>query len=225
MVPAELSVQNVSKQFIQSETITPVLNSLTISFNQANTYAVTGSSGSGKSTLMHILAGIETPSAGSVFFNQQNIHEWNTRQKEEYLNQSIGLMFQQPYLIAELSPLENIILPGLIQKKAYKQCIQEALILLEYCKLEHKKNVSVRSLSGGQQQRVALARALFNKPAFLIADEPTGNLDTKTGQDMLQLLDDCHTTWHMGIIISTHDSYVAQAMQNVYHLENGKLLS
>lgn len=218
-----LRTMGLHKQFTLNHTTITILDHITVSFACDHTYALMGFSGSGKSTLMHLLAGLDIPSQGHILFNEHDINTLTIRQKQQYLNQSIGVMFQQSYLIPELSALENIIVPGLIQKKSFTQCKQEALSLLAYINLMDKKDSSIRSLSGGQQQRVALARALFNKPAFLIADEPTGNLDTATSLDMIHLLLDCHKKWSMGLIISTHDKDVARQMQTIYHLENGQL--
>jgi lipoprotein-releasing system ATP-binding protein len=133
-------------------------------------------------------------------------------------------VFQLPYLISELTVVENVMVKGLIQKQDINEATQQALALLARVGLEEKAYASPASLSGGQQQRVALARALFNKPTFLIADEPTGNVDTNTGNLILDLLFDAQKEWNMGIIISTHDEYVAQRMGKVLHMKDGVLI-
>jgi ABC-type lipoprotein export system ATPase subunit len=221
MPPGLLHIENVTKNFLPQKGTHLVLDSITLTFKQNHTYALTGQSGAGKSTLIHLLAGIDTPTSGTLFFNTIPINNQNQQYKEQYLNKTVGLLLQRPYLIDELTPLENIMLPGLISNKSTSDCTERALELLDYIKLTEKRDAAVRSLSGGQQQRVALARALFNEPTFLIADEPTSNLDITTGKQMVELLLECQKRWEMGIIVSTHHDYVASQMQTRYHLHKG----
>ena len=218
-----LSMDKVSKCFMHESVNTSVLCDITVQFAQHDTYALIGVSGTGKSTLMHILAGIEIPTAGLVLFNNQNINTFLLQERTLFLSQSIGLLFQQPYLIAELSVVENIIVPGLIIGKDKQQCVEEAVQFLCLLGLEHKIHHKPASLSGGQQQRVALARALFNKPSFLLADEPTGSLDSTTAKEIARLLLVCREKWGMGLIVSTHDSYLAQSMGHTYEIRHGEL--
>ncbi|MCX5925607.1 MAG: ABC transporter ATP-binding protein [Candidatus Dependentiae bacterium] len=220
---AELSMGSIQKFFIHGSIKTTVLRDITIQFIQGNTYALTGVSGTGKSTCIHILAGIETPSSGEVCFNKKNIFSYSPSRRTQFLSRSIGLLFQQPYLISELSVIENIIVPGLVIGKDKRWCIEEALQLLCLFGLDHKMHSKPSSLSGGQQQRVALARALFNKPTFLLADEPTGSLDCKTAKEIVNLLLVCREQWGMGIIVSTHDAYLARAMDMQYEIHDGVL--
>jgi ABC-type lipoprotein export system ATPase subunit len=144
----------------------------------------------------------------------------DNKERENFLNRTIGLLFQVPYLIKELTVLENVMLKGLIAGKDESQCKVEAVELLQIMDLQDKMHEKPPVLSGGQQQRVALARALFGKPAFLLADEPTGDLDPHTAQNMIKLLLDCQKKWAMGIIVSTHDMHVASSMHTVYELQN-----
>jgi ABC-type lipoprotein export system ATPase subunit len=146
-----------------------------------------------------------------------------TTAREEMLHKTIGLVFQLPYLIAELSVIENVMLKGLIEGRTTPQCRKQALYLLEMVGLATQAERSPASLSGGQQQRVAIARAIFNKPAFLIADEPTGNLDEATGNTIVELLLFCQTEWKMGIIVSTHNLSVAGQMDVVFELKDGTI--
>ena len=190
---------------------------------QKKSYAITGISGSGKSTFIHILAGLDTPTTGTVLFNDAILHTFSPTQREHFLNKSIGLVFQSPHLIKELSVIENIIIPGLIQGRSHNDCENKAIKLLKKIELLDKKNSKIGELSGGQQQRVAIARALFNDPAFLIADEPTGNLDLATGKNIIDLLLSCQEEWGMGIIVSSHDEYVAEKMNETYELHEGIL--
>jgi len=219
----EVTVCNMQKSFREGTTILPVLKNITITFEQGKTYAITGVSGTGKSTLLHLLAGLDRPDSGIVYYNGQNIVQFSPQKLDHFHNSHIGLVFQWPYLIRELSVIENIMLPGLIKGLNKTDCADHAHQLLQYVELNHKANEKPMTLSGGQQQRVALARALFNKPPFLLADEPTGNLDKKTGYAIIDLLLSCQKEWNMGLIISSHDEYVANSMQHLYQLKDGYL--
>jgi ABC-type lipoprotein export system ATPase subunit len=202
-----------------------VLRDISITFEQGKTYAISGVSGTGKSTLMHLLSGFDKPSAGAVFFNTKNIAHFSAAERAHFLNQSIGHVFQQPYLIRELSVLENIMTPGLIMGSSLLTARPRAQELLEAVGLAECADRRPSSLSGGQQQRVALARALFNQPAFLLADELTGNLDKETGRNIMSFLLKLQQQFHMGVIISTHDTYVAESMQHTFRLEQGELIA
>jgi len=220
---ATLAAQDISKKFVQGTQEITVLNHINTVFVHNKSYAITGISGSGKSTLMHILASLETPTSGTMLFNNNALQTLSVSQREQFLNKSIGLVFQAPHLLKELSVIENIIVPGLISGRTRNDCKQKAIALLTKIELLHKKDSKIGELSGGQQQRVAIARALFNEPAFLIADEPTGNLDLATGKHIIDLLIACQKEWGMGIIVSSHDEYVAEKMDEVYELREGTL--
>lgn len=223
MHKSTLTAKEVSKTFIQGTQEITVLNGITSTFTQDKSYAITGISGSGKSTFIHILAGLDTPTRGTILYNNIPLQTLTSVQRTQFFNTSIGLVFQSPHLLRELSVIENIMLPGLINGQTKIDCEHKAIKLLEKVELSHKKNSKIGELSGGQQQRVALARALFNQPAFLIADEPTGNLDFATGNTIIDLLLSCGKEWGMGIIISSHDDYVTEKMDEVYTLREGLL--
>jgi len=219
----KIKVKELVKCFAQGEKELIVLNGINAEFDQKRNYAITGVSGTGKSTFLHLLAGLDIPTSGAVCFDDKDVSSLSAAQKELFLNKTVGLMFQSPYLISELSVLENVIIPGMIAGKSYFQCKNRALSLLDELGVKEKAFSAPQELSGGQQQRVALARALFNQPQFLLADEPTGNLDVKTGKAIVDLLLACKEKWGMGIIISSHDPYVAKSMDVVYRLESGRL--
>lgn len=223
MHSTELIVQNLTKQFVQGTHSVDVLNGISVRFQKGKTYAITGASGSGKSTFLHMLAGIDRPTSGSILFEEKSIIDASPTQRSYFLTHSVGLVFQYPYLIQELSVVENVGLKGLINGVPYPESIEKAHLLLKMVGLDGKAQAQPSTLSGGQQQRVAIARALFNKPAFLIADEPTGNLDEQTSLSVINFLHDCQKEWGMGLVISSHNPYVAQSMDYTYHLHNGKL--
>jgi len=221
---ATLRVHEVVKSFTQAGTRVPVLLGISASFVQGFTYAITGASGAGKSTLLHILSGIETADKGTVTLQGQNITSLSGRERAAMWNKSLGLVFQLPYLIPELSVAENVMLKGLIAGLSYDECMHKASQLLATVGLSDKAQSKPTVLSGGQQQRVAIVRALFSEPSFLLADEPTGNLDEQTGTQVIDFLLDCHAQWGMGIIVSTHDMSLAQRMGTVIKLHGGKIV-
>lgn len=218
-----LCLNKVTKSYEHADTLLTVLSDSNATFIKNHTYAITGSSGSGKSTLIHLLAGLDFPSSGFITFNGEDIQSFNETKKSNFLNKSIGLVFQSPYLIKELTVLENVLLKGLIGGLPQSQCTKKAQELLEGVGLLAKINNYPAQLSGGQQQRVAIARALMNRPDFLLADEPTGNLDLNTGIALINLLLQLQKDWAMGLIISSHDSYVKQKMEFVYEIKDGLL--
>lgn len=219
-----LSVHKMTKSFKQGDSIFTILDTISVTFEQGKSYAIRGISGSGKSTLLHIIAGLENPTSGKVLYDTSDIVSFTQQQKAYFLNTSVGLVFQSPYLIRELSILENIMLPGLIAGKTTLECSEKGTMLLTQVGLLDKKDHQLGALSGGQQQRVALARALFNEPAFLLADEPTGNLDIHTGLLIIDLIVHLQKQWNMGLIISTHDDYVADRLEKRYEIKQGSLL-
>lgn len=220
---SEFTLTNIQKNYPQGPTTIEVLKGISTSFEQGFSYAITGVSGSGKSTLLHILAALEKPNCGEIMFNGHQISHMSTPQREYFLNKEIGLVFQEPYLIAELTVLENSMIKGLISGQSKAQCKEKAYSLLKLVGLETLADRLPSTLSGGQQHRVAIARALFNEPTFLLADEPTGSLDQATAQSIIELLLLCQTEWKMGIIVSSHDPYVTNAMDIVLELHDGLL--
>ena len=219
-----LQANNLRKNFIHNGTSLEILKSITVSFNQGNSYAITGVSGSGKSTLIHILSGTDLPTDGQIYFNTDDINKFNQKQKENFLSKDIGLVFQEPYLIKELTVLENVIIKGLINCSNVSDVRSKGMDFLEQIGLGHKADQLPATLSIGQQQRVAILRALFNKPKFLLADEPTANLDEKTGKDITKLLNQFKNEFSTGIITVTHDKYLADSCEQTLNLENGNLL-
>lgn len=216
-------IENLTKTFRQLDKDTHVLRDISVIFEQGTSYGLSGISGSGKSTFLQILSGFEKPASGSVTFDNKNIHTFTPEEHEQFLHSSIGILFQTPHLINELSVLENIMLKGLARGLPKKDAISKALMLLTEVMLEHKAAHKPTALSGGEQQRVALARALMNDPLFLLADEPTAHLDMQSRELILKLLQQYKKSRNMGLIVSSHDPYVIQNMDQHYVLENGVL--
>lgn len=219
-----ITIDSITKSYQQGHATIRVLNKATATFVQGQTYAITGSSGSGKSTLLHIIASLESYDQGTVTIGDRNIGTLSAKDRTHLCASTLGIVFQQPHLINELSVIENIMLKGLAIGTAKNLCYQQALSMLDRVNLSEKAHAMPATLSGGQQQRIAILRALFNKPAFLLADEPTGNLDQETGKSVIDFLLTCQRTWNMGLIVCSHDQYVIQHMQTILHLKDGVLL-
>lgn len=217
-MPFKLIVKEVVKRFKQGSEKT-VLAGVSFEFKQANTYALSGVSGSGKSTLMHLCAGIDVPTEGSIYLNDKPLHTYSSEERARL----IVLVPQKPLLIKELNVLENVALAGQLVGLSEKEAMIEAAYFLEQVGLGDMKDFLTGALSGGQQQRVALARALLVKPAFLCADEPTGSLDEETGKQIITLLLKFQKETGMGLIVSSHNPWVIEQMEVVFVLKDGIL--
>ncbi len=218
-----LKLYDIFKAYDQGDKSLQVLNGISVTFSKGKSYAITGSSGSGKSTLMHIIGLLDEPSSGQVYYNDVSTALMRGQEKKLFLNRTIGFVFQFHYLLNELTALENIMLMGLIKGESKQLVMERAQSLLNMVGLASKADSYPFQLSGGEQQRVAIARALFNRPAFLIADEPTGNLDAHNAQLMIDIFVQAQREWGMGLIICSHDKEIYQRMETVYRLANGVL--
>ena len=213
---SQLALQHVSKSFHTAEQTITLLKSASYVFHSGRSYAISGASGSGKSTLLHILAGIEAPTTGHVMLDQQPI-------TSAALQTHIGLVFQTPNLILALNVWENVALKGLILGANLATARARAHDLLAQVGLAQRATALVPQLSGGEQQRVALARALYAPPQFLLADEPTGNLDLITGQKIITLLLNLQQQQQLGLIICTHDPQLFRSCDEQLQLSAGQL--
>ncbi len=214
-----LQLIKIKKKFTADQKSTSVLTSIDVTFEKNHSYALTGPSGSGKSTLMHIIAGIDTPTKGSVLLNHKDLSFYTDLERA----QKITLVTQHPFLIKELSVIENICLAGSILKLPQHATYAHACELLKIMHLQNLRDAPIRELSGGQQHRVALARALLVKPAFLCADEITGSLDEKTGQEIIMFLKKYCKEEGIGLIISSHNPNIIEHMDLVFALKDGIL--
>jgi len=205
-----LELKTVSKTYCSNDNIFYALKDVSVKINEGEYISITGPSGSGKSTLMHIIGLLDNPSSGDIFLNNKNISNLKENQLAQLRNTTLGFVFQQFNLLAKTSALENVTLPLLysdIPKKEHDKMGMEMLIKVG---LEDKARNTPAQLSGGQQQRVAIARALINNPQIIFADEPTGNLDSKSGISIMKLFRQLHEEENKTIILVTHDSNIAK---------------
>ncbi len=218
-----LETRGVTKTFVTRDETVEVLRGIDALFHAGTSYTITGASGSGKSTLMHILAGLDKPTSGTVYFNGIDGATLTDRSKDMLRLTWLATMFQVPYLVKELSVVENVSMRGLIAGLDNATCVARSQELLEAVGLADKASCKPAMLSGGQQQRVALARALFCRPVFVLADEPTGNLDEKASCAIVNVLLHYQRKYGTGIIVCSHDRNLARALDVTYRLEQGLL--
>lgn len=214
-----LQIQNLHKTYQQGHTKIPVLKGIDLQVNQGETIAIIGPSGSGKTTLLSLLVGIETPTQGQILFQNHIISQMKEKELAEFRATHFGIVFQQFHLLPHLTALENVALPLEILK--IPQAEQKAKLLLERVGLAHRPDHFPSQLSGGECQRVAIARALVHHPTLLIADEPTGNLDQKTANQVMQLLFELVKQEKKTLILVTHNLHQAQLCQKQYELQDG----
>ena len=200
-----------------------ILKDIEISFEERKTISIVGASGSGKSTLLNLLGGLDRPTAGSIFFKGENISDFSSNALSEWRNRRIGFIFQAHHLLPDFTALENITIPALIAEIPIHDYLDDAKDLLEQVGLKDRMTHKPGQLSGGEQQRIAIARALINRPDVILADEPTGNLDNKTGEKVSRLLLDISAKRNATLITVTHNSRLASSMEIQLRLFDGKL--
>jgi lipoprotein-releasing system ATP-binding protein len=218
-----LEAGGVHKSYPSGSQRIHVLRGLDLQVEQGEMLAITGVSGVGKTTLLHILAGMERPDDGEVRYANQNIYRLDTRALAAFRNRTIGLVFQFHYLLPEFTALENVGMPCRIARGTGREADKKAARLLEEVGLESRGHHRPNALSGGERQRVAVARALVNEPKVLLADEPTGNLDTKTGEAVVELLLRLNRERRLTTIIVTHNQSIADRCPRALELEGGLL--
>ena len=223
-----IRVEDLYKTYVDaaSDDITTrveVLKGVDVEVRQGEVLAILGKSGVGKSTLLHLIGGLDRPTSGSVFFEDRNIHTYNDRQLDRFRNLEIGFIFQFHHLLPEFTALENIAIGGLIAKKNVSETYGSAGEILDYVDLADRSNHYPSELSGGERQRIAIGRALINQPKVILADEPTGNLDRKTSDDILDLLWDLNGRLNRTLILVTHDHGLAQRADRMVHIVDGKI--
>jgi putative ABC transport system ATP-binding protein len=220
-----IRVENLTKTFQMGESEVHALNGTSFTIAEGEMVAIMGPSGSGKTTLMSILGCLDIPSSGTYSLDDLAIENMDDSQLAEIRGRKIGFVFQQFNLLARTSALENVMLPLTYAGVRGKERQERALVVLERVGLSDRIRHAPNELSGGQQQRVAIARALVNEPAILLADEPTGMLDSKTGVEILELFQNLHRDNGQTVILVTHDPFVARHTERIIQLSDGKILS
>ena len=213
---------NLQKTYGSGENAVQALRNISTGFDEGEICAVRGPSGSGKSTLLHILGGLEYPTSGQVLYRGEELFKYNDNQLSILRRRRFGFVFQAYNLVQELTAYENILLPVLLDKRKPEQKYIDMLV--EMLGLGDRLDHLPSALSGGQQQRVAIARALANKPAILFADEPTGNLDGKSGQEVLALLKYAGRELGVTLVLVTHDLNIAEQAGRIITLEDGAII-
>jgi lipoprotein-releasing system ATP-binding protein len=200
-----------------------VLNGVDLQLARGEMIAIVGASGTGKTTLLHILGTLDRPTAGTLLYGGVEVLNKNDIELSAYRNKTVGFVFQSHHLLPEFTALENVMMPGLIGGQGKTKMAEEAAEILGKVKLSDRIQHKVGELSGGEQQRVALARAIILKPLLLLADEPTGNLDTKTGYKVFQLLQEMSAEYSLSAVMVTHNLELAGKMNRCLTLADGKL--
>ncbi|KAK2219179.1 ABC transporter ATP-binding protein [Clostridioides difficile] len=215
-----LYTENLSKHYGKGENLVRALDNVNLEINEGEFVAIIGKSGSGKSTLLHMIGGLDIPTSGKVYIDNKNIFTLKEEELAVFRRRKIGFIFQSYNLIPSLNVWENVVLPiGLDGREVDESFIKE---LLKSLGLENKHDVLPNTLSGGQQQRVAIARALATRPAIILADEPTGNLDSKTSDEVMSILKSMSKKYSQTLVMITHDDSIAQMADRVIFIEDGR---
>lgn len=217
-----IECKNLTKEYLSGENIIKAVDDVSVRFEQGEFCAVTGPSGSGKSTFLHVLSSLENPTSGEVLYGEKPLSSYNDNQLSILRRRRFGFVFQSYNLVQELTGYENILLPVMLD---HKKPDEEYLnMLIGMLGIENRLHHLPSALSGGQQQRIAIARALANRPSVLFADEPTGNLDGKSGREVLSLLKYVSKQVGVTLILVTHDLHVAEQAERVLTIEDGKIV-
>lgn len=222
--PANLiTIENLTKVYGKKENAFKALRGITLTINKGDSLAIIGKSGSGKSTLMHILACLDRPTSGSFTFEQKNVNKFKRKELDSLRNERFGFVFQQFFMNANDSVLDNVALPLKIAGMNKRDRRRKAMDILKEVDLTDKAKSRARDLSGGQKQRVCIARALVTKPDVIFADEPTGNLDSVTGAQVEKILLDLNKKKGITLIVVTHDDDLAKKCKRQIHIRDGAI--
>lgn len=218
-----IEVRELTKSFTVGAQKVDVLRGIDLAIGRGERVAVVGASGAGKTTLMHILGALDRPTGGQVLCEGTNIFSLRGGALDAFRNSTVGFVFQFHQLLPEFSALENVMMPALIARKGRREAASVASRLLEEVGLGHRLAHKPGELSGGEQQRVAIARALVMAPRLLLADEPTGNLDSGTSDEIYRLLQALHAAHGLTMVIVTHSETLAARMDRIVHMEDGRI--
>ncbi len=218
-----IETRNIGKEYPLPEGVLRVFEGLNFELNEGDIGAIMGVSGVGKTTFLNLLGLLDKPTEGKILIDGEDVLQKNEKERAEIRNQKIGFVFQFYHLLPEFTTLENVCFPLIIRRVEMKEAQRKALELLREVSLEDKAHLRPVLLSGGEQQRVAIARALINEPKLLLADEPTGTLDWKTGEKILNLIQELHEKRGLSSIIVTHNEKVAQFCHKLFVMESGRL--
>ena len=225
MPEALIKLKNVWKIFKLGEGELPILKGVNLEINPGSFATIMGPSGSGKSTLMYMLGLLDMPSRGKIYLQGQDTSNFSEDKLAEARGKKIGFIFQQFNLLQNLTALENVMLPMIFQGIPEQKRKERAQRLLESVNLRHRVDHKPSEMSGGEQQRIAIARSLVNNPEILIADEPTGNLDSTTGRTVMEILKKLHEEQKKTIVVVTHDPTIAHYSQNIIHIQDGQIVA
>lgn len=217
-----LKIENLCKVYGQGENQVTALDNVSLTIEKGEFTAIIGSSGSGKSTLLHAIAGVDVPTSGNIYLNGQDVYAQNNEKLAIFRRREVGLIYQFHNLIPTLNLVENITLPILMDKRKVNE--ERLTDLLNLLGLNDRKTHLPNQLSGGQQQRVAIGRALMNAPAVMLADEPTGSLDSRNGHEIMRLLKSSHEKYQQTLIVVTHDESIALQADRIISMSDGKVI-
>ncbi|HAU65941.1 MAG: ABC transporter [Candidatus Uhrbacteria bacterium GW2011_GWF2_39_13] len=219
-----MKFENITRDYVNGDVVTHALGGITFEIQKGEFVAIMGPSGSGKSTLMQIMGFLDTITEGTYLFEGKNVQDFSQDQLAKFRQQKVGFIFQAFNLLSKSTVYQNIMLPLVYGNLSKTQRVQRTSEAIHAVSMDHRKNHFSNQLSGGEKQRVAIARALVNEPSVIFADEPTGNLDTKTGSQILDLLADLHTQGHT-IVMVTHEEEAAQYASRILRVRDGVIES
>lgn len=216
-----IQIKNVSRKFVSGKSSVNALTDISLEIKEGQFIALMGPSGSGKSTLLNLIGGLDTPTEGKILINEKDISTYKDKELSAYRNTMVGFVFQEFHLEQFLSVKDNVLLPTFFNHQSKKDR-EYAEKLIKEVELTAKTDAKISELSGGQKQRAAIARALINKPKIILADEPTGNLDLKTGETIIKLLKSLQHLHKVTLIIATHDPLIAKSSEKIIELKDGQ---
>ena len=221
-----IELKHIVKEYQLGKEVSRVLDDINVEIKEGEFLGIIGSSGSGKSTLMHIIGLLDTPTSGEVTFDGQDVSKLSDKKLSQMRNHYVGFVFQQFNLINKLTVRENILLPTVYSHEKFDYKVNDyADELLEKFGIYERKDYHPNKISGGQQQRVAIARALIMKPKLILADEPTGNLDSKTGKEILEIINKLNIELGVTVVMVTHEMAVARMTKRQVHLKDGRVVN